>query len=707
MSSTLPSDHPINTWQQWHSTGVPFADLDAASLKAGLTDGMASQLAMLTRDDLLGISADPSALLALLDNSGHTLNACRAVFFAQLAASSNESLTELEAWMAKALASHETNLSRIEGLFDSISQAVTTCEASLGSAPADDTALVGGTSASDETTTEVLRGLTKWQRRFTLAGAGLHGDARTDLEQLNADLAEDLAAYNQTLQEVTENSAIYFDDEAALEGVSPEERDRFAREASERGRSGYCIPLESPSRQSVMVDLTRETSRQHVHDVSTSRGADDDQLATIARRIMVNRARIAELLGYSHAADQILDARMARDEKTVRAFLQDLVDRTKPALASQLAALPGTEPQQGVPAAWNWDYLIAQVAKSVADSSPSDGQDHTIDVRDYYELTTVRDHGMLAAATELYGITFEARSDLTAYHDDVEAFEARDTDGSHLGLIYMDWFARNNKRGGAWAQTLRPQAHLTDSSPVLIMNLNVPKPNDGEPVLLSTDHVRTAFHEFGHILHGLLSDVRYPTVSGLSVTRDFVEFPSQVNEVWAQDAALTSRFAKHHKTGELLPEHLANSGDFGDARDLAEIFAAAVLDLEVHSLSSAEAAQVQDLEAFEHKVLEKWGFAELGLVPRYKLRYFAHIFAGGYAAGYYCYPWAEVLDADTAEWLQDQGGLTRRNGDLLRSTVLSRGDAIDPEPAMQKLLGRKPTPEAYLRRYQLDTQDSN
>lgn len=707
MSSTLPSDHPINTWQQWHSTGVPFADLDAASLKAGLTDGMASQLAMLTRDDLVEISADPSALLALLDNSGHTLNACRAVFFAQLAASSNESLTELEAWMAKALASHETNLSRIEGLFDSISQAVTTCEASLGSATTDDTALVGGTSASDETTTEVLRGLTKWQRRFTLAGAGLHGDARTDLEQLNADLAEDLAAYNQTLQEVTENSAIYFDDEAALEGVSPEERDRFAREASERGRSGYCIPLESPSRQSVMVDLTRETSRQHVHDVSTSRGADDDQLATIARRIMVNRARIAELLGYSHAADQILDARMARDEKTVRAFLQDLVDRTKPALASQLADLPGTEAQQGIPAAWNWDYLIAQVAKSVADSSPSDGQDHTIDVRDYYELTAVRDHGMLAAATELYGITFDARSDLTAYHDDVEAFEARDTDGSHLGLIYMDWFARNNKRGGAWAQTLRPQAHLTDSSPVLIMNLNVPKPNDGEPVLLSTDHVRTAFHEFGHILHGLLSDVRYPTVSGLSVTRDFVEFPSQVNEVWAQDAALTSRFAKHHKTGELLPEHLANSGDFGDARDLAEIFAAAVLDLEVHSLSSAEAAQVQDLEAFEHKVLEKWGFAELGLVPRYKLRYFAHIFAGGYAAGYYCYPWAEVLDADTAEWLQEQGGLNRRNGDLLRSTVLSRGDAIDPEPAMQKLLGRKPTPGAYLRRYQLNTQDGN
>lgn len=705
MTNVASPDSPLNNWHDWHKDGVPFPDLDAESLRHGMESAMAAQLDVLSAADYEQLGALPHELLVMLETSTGLLNAARATFFAKLAACSDESLTSLEAWIAENLSAHSTAVARTEGLFTAVSRALESCTA----------------AADQESAPQVVeqqRALTKWHHQLTAAGCGLHGDERQDLETLNAKLAADLAAYNQVLQEATEAATVFIDDEAQLAGLDADLKSRFVAEAKSRGRQGFAIPLESPTRQSVMPYLESVETRKLVHEISTARGSAEPKVAELALRIMHTRAAIAELLGYPHAANQILDTRMAQEEPVVRTFLTDLLDRTKPALRQQLADLSQRFTDGKPLDAWDWDYYIAKAEASAAAGQSVEGADSpsgsgettgtgSPDAREFFELDRLLHEGVFAAATALYGLTFDLIPDFKGYHEDVVAYDVKDADGSQRGVLYIDWYSRINKRGGAWAQTLRPQSRLTGDLPIVMMNLNLPKSDAGQPVLVSPDNVRTAFHEFGHVLHGLLSDVTYPSVAGLAVTRDFVEFPSQVNEIWAQDPALMDRFARHYRTDEPLPESLRDASTSGSPYDLAELFAAAVIDLAAHSLSPDEVAQVEDLDAFERQVLSDWGLTDLGLVPRYRLRYFAHIFAGGYAAGYYCYPWAEVLDADTAEWLLERGGLTLENGDLMRQVVLSRGDSVDPAAAMQKLLGRSTSSDAYFRRYGLDKTHSN
>lgn len=698
MTNVVASESPLNNWHQWHQEGVPFPDLDADSSRRGIERGMAAQLDMLEGADFDLLAEQPHELLVVLETSVGLLNVARATFFAKLAACSDESLTALEAWIADNLSAHSTTVARVEGLYGAVTKALELC-----------TAVEGETTPPD--VTEQQRTLTKWHHQLTAAGCGLEGDQRQQLEILNAELAANLAAYNQILQEVTESAAVFLDNEAQLAGLDQDLKDRFAAEAKARGREGFVLPLESPTRQSVMPYLENAETRRLIHETSCGRGTSEPKIAELAVRIMHNRAAIARLLGYPHAANQILDTRMAGEEPAVRNFLNDLLDRTKPALEQQLADLSqrfaGGKPLDP----WDWDYYIAK-ANSVhnegaAADDDASGSESAGDAREYFVLERLLHDGVFAAATALYGLTFELMPELLGYHDDVVAYAVKNADGSQRGLLYIDWFARINKRGGAWAQTLRPQSRITGDLPIVMMNLNLPKVEAGQPVLVSPDNVRTAFHEFGHVLHGLLSDVTYPSVAGLAVTRDFVEFPSQVNEIWAQDPALVERFARHYRTDEPLPKALQSASTAGSPFDLAELFAAAVIDLAAHTVGPDEVPQASDLDSYESQVLADWGLADLGLVPRYRLRYFAHIFAGGYAAGYYCYPWAEVLDADTAEWLVERGGLTSDNGQRLRDVVLCRGDAVDPAAAMQKLLGRSTSPDAYFRRYGLDKPDSN
>ena len=344
---------------------------------------------------------------------------------------------------------------------------------------------------------------------------------------------------------------------------------------------------------------------------------------------------------------------------------------------------------------WDWAYYAERVRRQRFDVDADA-------VRPWFELERVVEHGIFHAAYELYGLRFRRRHDLPAYHPDVRVYEVLDDEDRGIALFLADWYARPSKRGGAWMSTFADQSHLLGSRPVAVVNLNVPRPPDGEPTLLTLDEVTTAFHEFGHVLHGVLSDVRYPTLSGTSVPRDFVEYPSQVNEMWAWWPSIARRYARHHETGEPLPDDVVARLDavqaYGQGFATTEYLGAALLDLEWHRLAPGEAPGGTGVEAFEESALARHGLAFHLVPPRYGSTYFAHVFAGGYSASYYAYIWSEVLDADTVEWFREHGGLRRELGARFARELLSRGDAVDPLEAYARVLGRPPRVEPLLER---------
>jgi len=358
--------------------------------------------------------------------------------------------------------------------------------------------------------------------------------------------------------------------------------------------------------------------------------------------------------------------------------------------AFEAAGSPGTlQP-------WDWAFYADQIKRSRFDIDAAT-------VRPYLELERVLMDGIFSAAGALYGLAFTERNDLPTYHSDVRVFEVTDDGGAALGLFLADFYARESKRGGAWMNTFVDQSHLLGTAAVVVNNLNIPRPPEGQPTLLTADEVRTAFHEFGHALHGLFSDVGYPRFSGTSVPRDFVEYPSQVNEMWAWWPSVLANYAVHHLTGEPLPQETADrllaSRSYGQGFATTEYLAAALLDQEWHRRSASDAAIApEDVEAFEAAALARHGLQLDSVPPRYRSAYFSHIFASGYSAGYYSYIWSEVLDADTVEWFHENEGLHRRNGDAFRAALLSRGGSVDPMEAFAAFRGRPPRIEPLLER---------
>jgi peptidyl-dipeptidase Dcp len=367
--------------------------------------------------------------------------------------------------------------------------------------------------------------------------------------------------------------------------------------------------------------------------------------------------------------------------------------------AVELEALLVADGEQAPLQPWDWSYYADRVRREryAVDSTA---------LRPWFELERVVGDGVLHAAHLLYGLTFTRRTDLPTYHPDVQVYEVAGEDGAPLGLFLADWFARDSKRGGAWMSSFVDQSHQLGTRPVIVINLNVPRPPDGDPALLTLDEVETAFHEFGHVLHGLLSDVRYRRLSGTSVPRDFVEFPSQVNEMWAMWPELLERYARHHVTGEPLPEgtveRLVVAQAYGQGFATTEYLAAALLDLEWHRRTPEDGRVAPaDVEDVERAALEKHGIALPLVPPRYRSSYFSHVFAGGYSAGYYSYIWSEVMDADTVEWFRARGGLRREAGAVFARELLSRGGAVDPMAAYAAVVGRPPELEPLLRRRRL------
>jgi peptidyl-dipeptidase Dcp len=407
------------------------------------------------------------------------------------------------------------------------------------------------------------------------------------------------------------------------------------------------------------------------------------------------RAERAALLGYPNHAAYVLEDETALTPDAVNRMLSQLAKAAVANAKAEAAAIQEMIDAQakanGQPSfrlePWDWDFYAEQVraAKYSYDESQ---------VRPYFEMNSVLRNGVLFAAEQLYGIKFQERKDIPTYHEDVLVFEVFDRDGSPLGLFFVDWYARDNKRGGAWMSSYVEQAHLLGTKAVVLNNLNIPKPPAGQPTLLTFDEVTTAFHEFGHAAHGLFSNVRYPEFSGTSVPRDFVEFPSQYNEMWATDPKVFANYAKHYKTGEPMPKELMDkvlaARKFNQGYATTEYLAAAIVDQAIHQLSPGQTPSAEEIPSFEQAALARAGLDFHAVPPRYHLTYFSHVFAGGYSAGYYAYIWSDVLARATEYWFNTHGGLKRENGDILREKILSRGFSMDALTMFKDFYGREP-----------------
>jgi peptidyl-dipeptidase Dcp len=627
---------------------------------------MAEQLAEI---DAIKAGPEPATFdntMVPLERSGQLLDRVGNVFYTFVSADSSPEIDALQETYAPRLSAHGDAIRLDPVLYERIS----TVHADRASLDAESRYLVE-----------------RYHTELTLAGAGLDDDAKARLKQLNERLASLTTRFEQQLLADTNELALVVDDLAELDGLTTGELSAAAAAATERGLDGkHVVSLVLPTAHPYQSALNNRETRRRLFEAERSRGSRGNEHDTrpVLLEMVRLRAERARLLGFDNHAGVVTANNTAGTAKAVR----DLLGRLAPAAAAnarrELAAL---EKQAGFSIEpWDWPYYAERVRTAQYD----------VDVaamRPYFEAERVLHDGVFFAANQLFGITFTERSDLAGYHSDVRVFEVAEEDGTQVGLYLCDLYTRDSKRGGAWMHSLVDQSHLLDQpTAVVCNNLNVPKPAPGEATLLTYDEVTTLFHEFGHALHGLLARVRYPKFSGTSVFRDFVEFPSQVNEMWMLWPEVLSKYARHHETGEQLPEELVGKLEaaavFNQGFGTSEYLAAALLDLAWHELDVQSASEVTDVEAFEAEALAAVGL-DLPAVPsRYYSPYFAHIFGGGYSAAYYSYIWSEVLDADTVAWFGEHGGLTRENGERYRRYVIGIGGSADPIASFREFRGR-------------------
>ena len=549
--------------------------------------------------------------------------------------------------------------------------------------------------------------LERYHTDFVRAGAELSPANKATLKALNAELAQWSSKFQQNVLKEVDASAVVVDTRAELDGMSDAEIAAAADRAKTRGMPGkYVVALVNTTGQPPEAELTNRVLRQRIYEASVGRGShggEFDNRAVVLKMVKL-RAERAKLLGYpSHAAYQLED----ETAKTVPAVNKLLGDLAKPAVANakkEAAAMQeiidkenGANGANFKLAAWDWDFYTEKVRKARYDFDESQ-------LKPYFELESVMHNGVFYAANKLYGITLKERHDLPVYNPDVRTFEVFDKDGKPLALFIYDLYARSNKQGGAWMNEYVSQSDLTGNRPVVANHINIPKPPAGEPTLLTADEVITMFHEFGHALHGMFSDVHYPRFAGTSVPNDFVEYPSQVNEMWAVWPEVLKNYAKHYKTGEPIPQALLDkvmaTRKFNQGFATTEYLSASLLDQRWHQLTPEQVPA--DVLAFESQALKDAGVDFAPVPPRYRTTYFSHAFSGGYSAGYYAYIWSEELVADSINWFKENGGLERKNGDHFRDTLLSRGGSADAMGLFRNFRGRDPILEPLLERRGLD-----
>ncbi|WP_448221469.1 M3 family metallopeptidase [Gordonia iterans] len=653
--------------------------------------------------------------LAALEASGRSLARANGIFFNLEGAESNPRRAEIAQELAVRLTAHANTVGMHPGLYARIA------------------ALHEQIDRLDLTEPQ-RRLLEKRYRSAVRAGAGLDADGQAETRAISARLATLTTEFSQYLLEDTNASAVHVLDAADLDGLSDAEIAAARRLARAEGREGHLISLELPSSQSAVGKLTNRNVRQRVFEASVdrcARGNSHDTRAMILE-IVELRARRARLLGYDDHAAYTIAEETAPDPAAVADLLRELGSPATAAADAEIARL--TEDFGGTLEPWDVSFALAAARRTGKDDVDSlrslnhrqdslDQREHgapdhrgdgapdqrrndaqevrTDEFEQYCELDAVLNDGVFAAATALYGLTFTERPDLKGYHPDVRVWEVLDgADGRGVGLFLGDFYARPSKRGGAWMNNIVDQSAQLGARPVIVNVLNLTEPEPGEPCLLTADQLTTLFHEFGHALHGLLSAVEFGSQSGTSVPRDFVEFPSQVNEMWALHPDVVTRYARHWKTGEPAPTELIaavrEAADVEPAHATVEYLAAAALDLAWHRLTPESIPD--DVAEFEALALDEAGLAHPLIPPRYRSTYFNHVFGGGYSSAYYSYIWSEVLDAETEQWFLRGGGLRRELGRAFAEAVLARGDSVDPVAAHAEMLGHPAEIAPLLRR---------
>ena len=618
--------------------------------------------------------------IVAMERSGQMLMRVLVVFYNKSSSDTTDRLDEIEEELAPKLSAHTDAIRLNQKLFGRIKELYSKRD-SLG------------------LNNEDAWLLERYYMDFTHAGAHLTDAQREELKGLNEELSKLETQFGKNLLTDTNDLGVVVDDVAELDGLSENEIAACAAAANARGLDGkWLVGMVNFTGHPLLASMKNRSLRERVMQNSLIKGArsNENDNRPVILQIVKLRAKRAELFGVKTHAEHVLQDRNAQNPTNVHNMLKQIA----PA-AVRNAKAEGADLQKSIDAngegysleSWDWDLYTEAVRMEKYNLD-------TTAMRPYFELERVLQDGVFFAANKLFGISFKERKDIVTYHPDARAFEVFNEDGSKLALFIGDFYTRDSKRGGAWMNNLVDQNHLLGQLPVVVNNLNVPKPPVGQPTLLTYDEITTLFHEFGHTLHGILSDVKYPRFSGTSVERDFVEFPSQVNEMWLTWPEVLDNYARHYETGEKIPQewvdNLKAASAFNEGHATTSYLAAAILDLAWHSLDAD--ATVEDVEEFEAKAIESYGLNYSPVPTRYRSTYFSHIFAGGYSAGYYGYIWSEVLDADTVDWFKENGGLTRANGDHFRNTLLSRGGSINSMQMFRNFRGRDATIEPLLKR---------
>ena len=656
----------------------PFDRIKDADYQPAVEAGMAQQLAEIER-----IADDPAPptfdnTLVALQRSGRLLNRSLAVFRDVSQANTNPTLRDAKTALAPKIAAHEDAIHLNQKLFNRV-------------------AAIYKQRATLKLDTESLRLLEIVYDEFVHAGANLSDSDKSQLKKLNEEASTLANDFSNKLLEATKNAAYTTAAREALAGLSESQLSAAAMAAKKRGSEGFVLPLQNTTQQPSLALLGVRATRDAIFHNSwnrTERGDANDTRADIVRLAQL-RAQRAKLLGFANHAAWKLEDQMAKTPAAALQFMDALVPIARAKAASEAADIQGVIDAQKAGFAlqpWDWDFYADQVRKEKFDLDETQ-------VKPYFELYNVLENGVFYAANRLYGIRFKERKDIPVYHPDVRVFEVTDVDGKPLALFYCDYFKRDNKDGGAWMSFLVRPSKLLGDLAVVYNVANLPKPAPGEPALISFTDVTTMFHEFGHALHGLFGNTRYPTLSGTTPERDFVEFPSQFNEHWAIYPEVFQHYARHYKTGAPMPESLVEkikrAENFNEGYKLTELLAAAELDMQWHILPAD--APLQDADEFEKRALATTRLDIPQVPPRYRSSYFSHIWDSGYSAGYYAYLWTQMLDDDAYQWFDEHGGLTRANGQRFRRMILSRGNTQDLAKLYEAWRGKPPGIDAMMK----------
>ena len=627
--------------------------------------------------------------IVALEKSGQILSRTSTVFFSLVGVDTNDARKALQAEYAPKLAAHRDAISLDPALFARIQQLYDTRD-SLG------------------LDAEGVRLIERYHTDFVRAGAKLSDADKAHLKAINGELAKLGTQFSQNVLAEVNDSAVVVDTKEALAGLTDEQIGAAAAAAKEKGLDGkYVIALLNTTGQPPEAQLQNRALRERLHQASIVRGSRGNQYdnTAIVSRVLKLRAEKATMLGYPTYAAYVLADETAKTPEAVNAMLTKLappaVANAKREGAAIQAMIDKEQAAKGEPTfalqPWDWAYYTEKVRAEKYDFDESQ-------LKPYLEMKNVLENGVFYAAGQLYGLSFKQRTDLPVYNPDVLVYDVYDADGKQLAIFLADMYARPSKRGGAWMNSYVEQSALTGNLPVVANHLNITKPASG-PTLLTWDEVTTMFHEFGHALHGMFSNVKYPYFSGTSVPRDFVEFPSQVNEMWSDWPSVLANYAKHYQTGAPMPKALLDkvlaTSKFNQGFATTEYLGSAMLDQSWHQIGADKIPEAGGVVAFEAAALKANGTDYAPVPPRYRTPYFSHIM-GGYAAGYYAYIWSEVLDANTVEWIKANGGLTRANGDRFRATLLSRGGSKDALQLFRDFTGQEPKIEPLLKRRGLD-----